>query len=76
MDKLKGKIAVELTLEQANEINTLVERSKPRALRQYIYSIEGIEPSDMCPACNCTLSFVDKFCPHCGQALDKDNYEL
>lgn len=76
MDKLKGKMSVELTLEQANEINALIERNKPRAIRQYVYSIEGIEPSDICPVCEHGLPFIDKFCPHCGQALDKDNYEL
>lgn len=78
MDKLKGKITVELTIEQVNEINALIEKSKPRALKRYIYSDPSITPTNLCPACEHTLILTDSesFCPHCGQALDKDNYEL
>lgn len=78
MDKLKGKIAVELTIEQVNEINALIERNKPRALKKYVYSDPSLKPTSLCPACEHTLILTDSvsFCPRCGQALDKDNYEL
>lgn len=64
-------------MEQVNEINALIEKSKPKALKRFVYRTEGIEPSNMCPICGTHLTYnVENFCTHCGQALDKDNYEL
>ena len=78
MDKLKGKITVELTIEQVNEINALIEKNKPRALKKYVYSDTNLKSTNLCPVCGRTLILLDDdgFCPRCGQSLDKDNYEL
>ena len=35
------------------------------------------EPADICPKCETLIALKKfRFCPVCGQALDRDNYEF
>lgn len=59
-------------------INMLKERDKALPMRRYYYKSEPLKnepPEDMCPKCE-TIIALDKyrFCPVCGQRLDRDNY--
>lgn len=59
------------------ELNELIERNTPKPMKKYIPITEGLGPWDMCPSCGrLVLTDSEKFCSACGQALDRENYEL
>lgn len=71
MKKLKGKTTVELTIDEVNAINELIERNEEKAIvRDEKYDLE------YCPVCNQSVFVHYKFCPHCGQRLDNKNFAL
>lgn len=64
---INAKVQIEMTVVEASEINALIERDKPKAIR--------VE-SDVycCPMCgNSVLLNYAKFCYKCGQRLDREN---
>ena len=71
MKRLKGKTTVELTIEEVNEINELIERNEKKAIRHNDeYNL------DHCPTCGSLIFDHHDFCPYCGQRLDHENYAL
>lgn len=75
MKPIKGKMTVELTLEDANYVNELIERDKAKPMRSLYFPITE-QTLDVCPMCEKVLNKAMPFCGTCGQRIDLDNYEL
>lgn len=73
MKKINGKLVVNLTIDDVNYINTLLERDNPKAMRKYETS-EGTHILDMCSVCGAVLGKTDNYCNKCGQRVDHENY--
>lgn len=59
------------------EFKELVERDTARAMKQYVFKALDRPPLDECPVCEKPIiSDEYKFCPYCGQRLDRENYEF
>lgn len=71
MKTLKGKTTVELTIEEVNEINEMIERNE---FKPIVHNDEY--NLDYCPTCNSLTFDHHDFCPYCGQRLDHENYAL
>ena len=78
MEKIRGALDVELTVEEVTLINTLIERDTPKAVVKSDWeSSEGkTYTSYKCPECDNSIAKSDKFCDQCGQRLDRDNIAL
>lgn len=79
MEKLKAKASVELTLEQVNHINNLIERDKAKPIIEA--RLETLdEKFYKCPTCGRPTGYVkdndNPFCKKCGQRLDYENIAL
>lgn len=62
------------------KMRELIERDTPMPMKRYFWQSEEYKdrkPADICPKCE-TLIALEKFrfCPVCGQALDRNNYEF
>ena len=73
-----GKISVSVTLDEMNNIKTLMDRDKEmaivRVVSSYMKDGEVQEYSyDKCPCCDEIVVGGYKFCPKCGQRLDMEN---
>lgn len=75
MDKLKGKIMLELSDEKFNYINELIERDEAKPMREYKF-LDSERTTPICPKCETILGKADKFCSCCGQRIDNQNYEF
>lgn len=78
MKKINPKMAVEMTLEDANYINELIERDKAKPVRE-VYLKTFDENIYECPVCGNALGELNvktPFCRECGQRLDVENIEL
>lgn len=72
MDKLKGKITLELTSDEFDYINKLIDRDTERPMAQY----DGSDKMAACPACEKPINKSLCFCGWCGQRYDNQNFEL
>lgn len=61
-------------------IEELKKRDKAMPMNRYFFLSEpfkGDDPLERCPVCKTIISTEwYKFCPLCGQRLDRDNYEF
>ena len=58
-------------------INNLIERDTALPMKRYFWQDKGREPADICPKCETPIALPKfRFCPVCGQRLDRDNYEF
>ena len=69
MNKIKGAMDVRLTLDEVNEINSLIERNTAKAVR-------ADDTLAYCPNCDKAILDLYIFCPRCGQRLDQENKAL
>lgn len=75
MKPLKGKMSIELSLEDANYINELIERDTAKPMKEYEFdTTEG--GLALCPRCEKVINSKLPFCSWCGQRVDIENYEL
>ena len=70
MDKVRGVIETELTVEEVTTINALIERDTAMAV------IKTDMGNYKCPACKSYVSSNKVFCTECGQRIDWDNIAL
>lgn len=71
MNQINGTIQVQMTLNDANYINELLERDRAKAIRTK--TIAGTDFEE-CPACGELITLKEGvFCIICGQRLDRDN---
>lgn len=63
MDKIRGALDVELTVEEVTTINALIERDTVKETTRTEYD------NYICPVCNKYVSRTDTFCKHCGQRI-------
>lgn len=77
MNKLKGKVALELTLEEVNTVNALIERDIAKAVVEDGYNRPDGSWKTIyrCPICR-EIIIEETFCPKCGQRVDRDNIAL
>jgi NAD-dependent SIR2 family protein deacetylase len=73
-DKMEfGRVEAYMTMEEAVNINDLLERDKPKAVIQ----LKGaMEDYFKCPKCKELVYKKSKFCSACGQRLDTENFAL
>ena len=81
MNKLKGKVTLELTVEAVNHINALLERDDPKPPVDEGYFTDGSwHEVYRCPVCNAHVGNkelgIDAFCIKCGQRIDRENIAL
>lgn len=61
-------------------IEMLKARDKALPMKRYFWESEEYkdrEPADICPKCEQLIALPQfRFCPVCGQRLDRDNYEF
>lgn len=75
MKKINPKMVVEMTLEDANYINELIERDKAKpCVENRLKTLDTVIYE--CPVCETPLG-IDKasgirFCRYCGQKCDTD----
>lgn len=74
MKPIKGKMSIELSLEDANYINSLIERDKAKPMREY--TLSASDTFAVCPHCDSVINRNFNFCGTCGQRIDTENYEL
>ena len=56
------------------EIQWLIDRNTPKAMKICEYQTMP-EQIELCPECQAPIVWAHyKFCPYCGQALDRQNY--
>ena len=67
MEKIRGALDVELTVDEITSINALIERATAKAV---IVTDMG---NHKCPVCKEYVSKDGNFCSCCGQMLDNDN---
>ena len=72
MNKLKGMIKIELTSDEFNYINELIDRDTERPMKEY----NGSDRIAACPVCGKPINKSLYFCGWCGQRYDNQNYEL
>ena len=79
MKPIKGKMNIELTLEDANYINELIERDKAKPCVENRLEALGTVLYE-CPVCETSLAISGasgiRFCRYCGQKCDTDNIAL
>lgn len=73
MKPIKGKMSIELTIEDVNYINSLIERDTPKPMKEY--KGEGWS-TPLCPRCEKVINTNMEYCWWCGQHIDLENYEL
>lgn len=73
MGKLKGKITLELTSDEFNYINELIERDEAKPMKEH--KGEGWS-TPLCPRCEKVINTNMDFCWWCGQRIMNDVYEL
>lgn len=77
MDKIRGALDVELTIEEVTYLNALIERDKEKAVVRKDWEIDDSTYTDYkCPVCNTNTRSGDNFCSKCGQRIDRDNIAL
>lgn len=64
-------------MSKDTRIAELEAKATPKAMKQYKFKHIESEPVDLCPVCEKIIAMDEYvFCPYCGQALDRGNYEL
>ena len=80
MNEIKGAMTITLTAEEVVGINELIARDYPKPMSRYFYQspeFKNDPPADTCGVCGRIISTDDwKFCPVCGQRIDRENYAL
>lgn len=70
MDRITGKIVVELSLDEAHYLNILMDRDEPRQANINRYQLVS------CPTCGKYISKSASFCEYCGQRIDPQDYAI
>ena len=64
LERLNVMINYQLTIEEAAELNRLIESRVP------MKGIFSSETKNKCPLCGFSFFYTDKFCPTCGQRVE------
>lgn len=64
MDKIKGKVNIELSFGEVFEINKMIDRERP-----LLGKANDDESINYCPKCNAKFAQLDKYCAMCGQRV-------
>lgn len=77
MKALNPRMTIEMSLDDVNHINDLIERDQAKPIKE-IYLKTFNENIYECPVCGYALGELasTSFCRGCGQRLDVDNIEL
>ena len=75
MDKLKGKVTVELTVDEWLRINQLIDRDREKPMVEYKFDTTNGGMA-LCPSCGRVINTNFRFCGFCGQRIDIENYAL
>ena len=69
------KMSMELTHEDINYINKLIEKDTAKPMKEYEYA-SGDGQMALCPCCERVINVPFPYCPWCGQKVDNTLYEL
>ena len=77
------KIEMEpMSFKDAMYLQELMERDEAKPVRIKTYNFKMSDgsdpkPDELCPSCGSSLTYVSgKFCPECGQRVDRENAAL
>ena len=74
MKNLKGKVTVELTVEEYVKINELIDRDRETPMIEY--ELSNNKSMAVCPNCGRVINTNFSFCGWCGQHIDTETYAL